>query len=198
MSLNARRECRGVDQTFQRRGIGRNQRNGRTRKPVRLRTSKNARTHRATRPKRVLVVDRHTLMRRVAAGWISRCSGLTVCGMTGGMADAFRAVKRLRPDVVVSEIMRPSDLGFIRELHQRHPRLPILVFSIQNSPANEARAREAGARGYLAKGGGGDQLVRRICAVLRRRKVPNHERAVLGRRDRRRMDHSARVQKRVP
>ena len=130
--------------------------------------SKKSKTGRADGRRTVFLVDRHGLMRRAAAGWINRCSGLTVCGMAGGMATAFRSINRLRPDVVVSEIMRPHDLGFIRELHRRHPRLPILVFSIQDAAGYAARAREAGASGYLMKAAGGDQLVRSIRTVVRR------------------------------
>jgi two-component system, NarL family, invasion response regulator UvrY len=85
------------------------------------------------------------------------------------MAEAFRSVNRLRPDVVVSEIMRPQDLGFIRELRRRHPHLPILVFSMQDEAVFGARAKKAGACGYLMKHAGGDELVRSIRAVLRRR-----------------------------
>ena len=131
--------------------------------------SKRSKNDLTRKPKKVFLVDRHALMRRAAAGWVNRCSGLEVCGMAGGMAQALRAVKRLRPDVVVCEIMRPHDFGFIRELHRRHPRLPILVFSTLDKAVYAARARAAGARGYLMKDGGGEKLVRGVCGVLRRR-----------------------------
>lgn len=132
--------------------------------------------------KRVLLVDRHVLMRRAAAGWINHCSDLEVCGMVGIRAQALRAVVRLHPNLVVSEIMRPQDLGFIRELHRRHPRLAILVFSIQDEVVYGARARAAGARAYLTKAAGGTELVRSVRALLRRRGRANDSRL----RDRRR------------
>ncbi len=124
----------------------------------------------ASQRRRVLLVERHAFMRRAAAAWINRCFDLEVCGMAGGMARAFRAVQQLRPDVVVSEIMRPHDLGFIRELRRRQPRLPILVFSIHDQAVNGARARAAGARGYVMKEAGGDELVQSIRTVLRGRR----------------------------
>ncbi len=90
--------------------------------------------------------------------------------MANGPTQAFHALKRLHPDVVVSEIMEPPSLGFIRELHRRRPELPILVFSIQDAALYGAQAREAGAAGYLMKAAGGNRLVQNICAVLRRRR----------------------------
>jgi DNA-binding NarL/FixJ family response regulator len=109
-------------------------------------------------------------MRCVVAGWINRCPALEVCGMATGPVQALRAVRRLRPDMVVSEILRPHDLGFIRELHQWCPRLPILIFSILDEVEYGAQAREAGAVGYVMKEAGGDELVRSIRSVLRRRR----------------------------
>jgi DNA-binding NarL/FixJ family response regulator len=120
----------------------------------------------AIRRKRVLLVDWHALMRRAAAGWINRSSRLTVCGIAGGRAEALKAVERLHPDIVVSEILQPPDLGFIRELHQRHPRLPILVFTIQEEALYRERAAQAGASGYLMKEAGGEKLVQHVSAVL--------------------------------
>lgn len=118
---------------------------------------------------RIFLVDRHALMRQAAAEWINRCSDLEVCGMAGVIAQALRDIKRMRPDAVVSEIMQPHDLGFIRELHRRHPRLPVLVFSIHDPAEYGARARAAGAGRFLMKAAGGDKLVRSIRAILRGR-----------------------------
>ena len=127
---------------------------------------------------RVFLVDRHALMRRAAAEWINRTQDLEVCGTAGSIGQAFRAARQLNPDLVVSEIMRPHDLGFIRELHRRHPRLPILAFStfsafsMLDEKWHGAKARQAGVSGYLMKEAGGEQLVRSIRTLLRRGKAP--------------------------
>lgn len=116
--------------------------------------------------RRVLLVDRHALMRRAAEGWINGCASLEVCGMAGSMAEAFRAVRSMHPDVVVTEIMRPHDVGFIQQLHREHPHLLILVFTIQEEALFRRRAEEAGADGYLMKGAGGEALLREVRATL--------------------------------
>lgn len=121
----------------------------------------------------VMIVDPHTLTRNSVAAWISRSSDLEVCSAAGRTSEALRAMKRKRPDVVISEIMCPDDLGFIRELHHRYPRVPIVVFSTQDAAVFAARARAAGAAGYLMKEAGGDRLVQSIRAVLRIRPMRN-------------------------
>jgi DNA-binding NarL/FixJ family response regulator len=120
----------------------------------------------SNRCRQVLLVDRHSLMRGVVARWVNGCSGLEVCGGTGSMTRALQAVNKLHPDVVVSEIMQLPSLNFIRELHRRHPRLPILVFTVQDKAVYEVPALAAGARDYLMKEAGGDELVRRIRLLL--------------------------------
>ena len=92
--------------------------------------------------------------------------------MASGTAQAFRAVKRFHPDVVVSEIMQPHDLGFIRELHRREPGLRILVFSMREEAQYGAQARAAGASGYVMKEAGGENLVRAFARAARRPNGP--------------------------
>lgn len=117
---------------------------------------------------RVFLADPHVLMRSAAAQWINASGALRVCGLAGGMAKALREIDRLRPDIVVTEIMRPQDLGFIQELHRRQAHLPILIFTIQEKALFKGRAEKAGAAGYVMKGAGGNRLVQSIRAVLRR------------------------------
>jgi DNA-binding NarL/FixJ family response regulator len=116
------------------------------------------------------LVDRHPLMRGAAAQWINAFSRLAVCGWAGSMATAFERVRCLHPDIIVTEIMQPEDLGFIRELHRRYPALPILVFTTREEEVYRWRAKEAGADRYLTKEAGGDKLIQNIVALLYRRR----------------------------
>lgn len=134
-----------------------------------VKVTRHPRAARTERRSRIYVVDRHALMRKAAAEWIAGCSDLEVCGTSGSMASTFKAIRRLHPDLVVCEILRPQDLGFIRELHWRHRDLPILVFTSQDAAVYAARAREAGAWAYVMKEAGGDAFLQNIHAVLCRR-----------------------------
>jgi len=122
----------------------------------------------------ILIVDDMTAVRKAVGKWINRFPDLQVCGQAMGEKAAFDKINELRPGLVLTEILRPRDLGFIRELHRRYPRLPILVFSHQDEEAYASRAVAVGARGYLMKGVDGDRLVAGIRSALKGRVVLSH------------------------
>lgn len=132
-------------------------------KPRQKGTKPGAREQRAS----VLIVDPHEVMRVAIAEWINSSPDLKVCGVAGGVTHAFWAILRFRPNVIVSEIIRPKDLGFIRELHRQHPRLPIVVFTSHEEALYGAKTRKAGAWRYVMKDAGGDNLVKTLLEVLR-------------------------------
>jgi DNA-binding NarL/FixJ family response regulator len=90
-----------------------------------------------------------------------------VCGEAIGERAAFEKVRRLRPSLILTEIFHAQDLGFVRELHRCHLRLPILVFSFRDEEAYAPLALKVGARGYLPKGVDGNTLVAGIRSVLK-------------------------------
>jgi PleD family two-component response regulator len=117
--------------------------------------------------KRVLIVNGVSLWREALKSNINRSPDLEICGEAFDERSAFEQVSRLQPDLVLSEILRPQDLGFIHELHRLHPRLPILAFSFRDEEGYAARALEDGARGFLMKGVRGNVLVAGIRKVLK-------------------------------
>ena len=133
-------------------------------------TKKRAAHNGTHRQKKVLLVDGHAFARGVVARWVNSCDELHICGEVGSSSRAFAAIRRARPDVVVSEILRPDDLGFLKEMHQRYPKIPVVVFSIQEKSEYGARARRLGASGYVFKADGAEKLVRCLRQLLARGK----------------------------
>jgi DNA-binding NarL/FixJ family response regulator len=131
-----------------------------------------ARTRSRPRCRRIFVVERNLLMRTAIASWVNRFPDLRICGQAATRHGAEKAIAQLHPDLVVTEILRKQDVGFIRSLHRRHPRLPTLVFSIQDEARYATRALAAGACGYLVKGVDGPGLVNGIRAALKLRPCP--------------------------
>jgi DNA-binding NarL/FixJ family response regulator len=127
------------------------------------------------RRRRVFLVDQFPVSRLAVAEWLKLTPDLTVCGEAATADGAFTAVCRLRPDVVVTEVLHQQDFEFVRGLHERHPRLPILVFSFRDEAWYAPRALEAGADGYLSKSVDPTRLVNGIRATLEGRVVLSTE-----------------------
>ncbi len=115
--------------------------------------------------RRVFLVDQFPIVRAAVSEWLERTPDLTLCGQADCVTSGLAGIRRLKPDVVVTEILCQQDLGFIKVLHRRHPRLPILVFSFRDEGWYAPRALEAGADGYLMKGVSMDRLVSGIRAA---------------------------------
>jgi DNA-binding NarL/FixJ family response regulator len=122
-------------------------------------------------PWRILIVNGTKAWCDAVNSRISRYPGLQVCGEAQGEQAGLEMVRRLRPSLILTEIMRAQDLGFIREVHRRHRRLPILVLSFRDEEAYAPLALQAGARGYLMKGVDGGTLVKGIRTALSGRMV---------------------------
>lgn len=125
--------------------------------------------------KRVFVADHFPISRLAMEEWLKATSDLSPCGEADNASNALTAIDHLKPDVVVTEIFRQQDLGFIQSVHQEHPRLPILVFSFRDESWYAPRALAAGANGYLMKGVGRDELLDGIRRTIAGREVLSGE-----------------------
>lgn len=119
--------------------------------------------------KRILLVDDHPFMRAGLAGLIERQPDLVVCGEAGNPSEAFRELARSKPDLVLTDLTMPgrSGLEFIKDLRAAQPALAILVISMHDEVVQAERALRAGARGYIMKEAGGENLLAAIRQVLR-------------------------------
>jgi DNA-binding NarL/FixJ family response regulator len=123
----------------------------------------------ATSRKKILLIDDHPFMRAGLAQLIERQPDLIVCGEAGNPAEALSELARTHPDLVLTDMTMPgrSGLEFIKDLHAQHPALPILVVSMHDEAIYAERALRAGARGYIMKEAGGDNLLTAIRQILR-------------------------------
>ena len=120
-------------------------------------------------PVRILIVDDDPTIRMLVARLLRRQSGWEPCGEASNGAEAIKQVEELSPDVVVMDLGMPVMTGLqaARTIAQSHPRLPMLMMSVQdvsNTLANEAR--NAGYRGAVTKSSG-NEIVKGVEALLR-------------------------------
>jgi DNA-binding NarL/FixJ family response regulator len=119
--------------------------------------------------RKVLLVDDHPFMRAGLAQLIDRQADLCVCGEAGNPAEAIQALAREKPDLVLSDLTMPgrSGLEFIKDLLAANAKLAVLVVSMHDEVVYAERALRAGARGYIMKEAGGENLLAAIRQVLR-------------------------------
>ncbi len=121
--------------------------------------------------RRVFVVDDHPLVRESLAALIGRQPDLCVCGQAEKSGEAFQAVSRLQPNVVVVDLSLQGESGLelIKQL-QNLPEPPrVLVLSMHDEMLYGERALRAGALGYVMKRATTGKVIEGIRQVLQGR-----------------------------
>lgn len=122
----------------------------------------------ATKKKRLLLVDDHPVVLHGLAQVVGVEPDLEVCGQAGNAAEAMKALGRLKPDLVVTDLTLPDKHGleFIKDVLVMHPRTLVLVLSMHDESLYAERILRAGARGYVMKETAADTLVKAARRVL--------------------------------
>jgi DNA-binding NarL/FixJ family response regulator len=119
-------------------------------------------------PRTILVVDDHPLTRHGMAQLIGQQPDLAVCGEAGNAEQALDRVRELQPELVLVDVTLPGKPGLelIKDLAATYPKVLVLVVSMHDESLYAERALRAGARGYLMKSAGGEELVKAIRRVF--------------------------------
>jgi DNA-binding NarL/FixJ family response regulator len=128
----------------------------------------NAITKNLTRQTQVLVVDDHPVVRLGIRQMIATEPSLAVCGEADSVDAALQACRTSEVDLAIVDLSLGSTSGLelIKQLHEEHPTLPILVLSMHDESLFAQRALRAGARGYLQKHEAIDGLIQAIHQVI--------------------------------
>ncbi|AHI00327.1 response regulator transcription factor [Kutzneria viridogrisea] len=118
---------------------------------------------------RVLVVDDHPLFRYGLSSVLAKDSEIEVVGEEATGGTAVSAAARLRPDVVVMDLHLPDINGVeaTRRIVGEDPSVRVLMLTMFDDNDSVFAAMRAGARGYLLKGSGPEELVRAVQSVGR-------------------------------
>ncbi|HVK24246.1 MAG TPA: response regulator transcription factor [Actinokineospora sp.] len=115
----------------------------------------------------VVLVDTQPAIRHGVRSLLARAGGVAVVGEATTPADAVAEAAKHQPNVLVIDLRtgEPGDIQVIRQILQVAPETGVMVFSAIEDDKAVAAAIQAGARGYLTKSAGPDEIVRGIQAV---------------------------------
>ena len=119
-------------------------------------------------PIRVVVTDDHPVVRQGLRSYLE-AQGFEVVGEAADGAGAVEAVRRTRPDVLLTDLVMGGVDGIeaITRLRAEGPPVGILVLTSFSGAEQVIPAIRAGADGYLLKDAGPEALARAIRAVHR-------------------------------
>jgi DNA-binding NarL/FixJ family response regulator len=116
---------------------------------------------------RVLLVDDHAILREGVHALLAREPDILVVGEAADGQEALEQVPRLRPDVVIMDIVMPrmNGLEATRLIKERHPDARVLILSMYDDHEYVVQIIQAGAAGYVLKRVVTEDLVRAIHEV---------------------------------
>jgi two-component system response regulator NreC len=112
----------------------------------------------------VVLADDHQVVRQGLRAILEGEHNLRVVGEAGNGLEAARLVERLRPDVLVLDLMIPglSGLEVTRQLAKRSPKTRVVILSMHGDKSYVLEALRNGAAGYVLKDSSADELIKAV------------------------------------
>ena len=122
---------------------------------------------------RILVADDHAVTRVGLVSLLETEKGIRVVGQAENGAEAVAAAKRLKPDVIIMDLVMPKMDGAeaTAEIKAKSPETKVLLLTSFGSYEGVRRALEAGAEGAILKTAEDETLVPTIRRIFKGEKV---------------------------
>ncbi|GLW55884.1 DNA-binding response regulator [Kitasatospora phosalacinea] len=118
-------------------------------------------------PIRVVVADDQTVVREGIVMLLGLLPGITVVGSAPDGEEALRLVAEHAPDVVLMDLRMPRCDGVeaTRRIRAGHPGTEVVVLTTYADDDSLFSALQAGARGFLTKDAGAEEIARAVADV---------------------------------
>ncbi len=131
----------------------------------------------------ILLADDHAIVRQGLRVLLESEGNFKVVGEAGDGLETIEMVKKLKPDVVVLDVMMPNLNGLeaARQLSKQFPRTKIIILSMYDDEGFVLEALGNGAAGYVLKDSTSKDLVSAINEVVAGRRYlspPLSDRAI--------------------
>lgn len=116
---------------------------------------------------RVLLVEDHPMYGEGLRASLAGDADVVVTGLVRTAAEGSSAVREQAPDVLVVDLGLPdaSGLTLVSQVVAEQPQVGVLVLTSYDDDAHVYAALRAGARGYLVKSAGAEELLRAVRTV---------------------------------
>lgn len=116
---------------------------------------------------KVLLTDDHELVRTGIRRLLEDTGQVLIVGEAECGEDSLKLVQSLKPDVILMDVNMPGIGGVetCRRILQRDPKQKIIVVTVHSGRTFPKRLLEIGAKGYLTKECGVDEMVKAIKQV---------------------------------
>ncbi len=124
---------------------------------------------------RILVIDDGDSVRDIIGLFLEH-AGFEVCGEAADGVEAIEQAKKLKPDLIVLDLVMPRMNGAeaASVLSQTMPDVPIVLLTLYQNVLGSALASAVGIRAVLDKTEGLDKLVACVRLLLRLTAEPPH------------------------
>jgi len=131
----------------------------------------------------ILLADDHPTVRHGLRTLLRAEADFVVVGEASSGVEALQQLERLKPDVLIVDLMMPGVTGLevVRQAEQLSPKTQVIVLSMHANEAYVLEALKSGAAGYVLKGSSSSELVQAIYEVMAKRRflsAPLSERAL--------------------
>jgi len=118
-------------------------------------------------PVTILLVDDHPIVRQGLRHLLDDEPDLKVLGEAGDGVEALLLVERLKPDILIVDMMMPglNGLEVLRQIKKISPLTRSIVLSMQSAEVYVTEAVKNGAAGYVLKETGPSELVNALREV---------------------------------
>jgi two-component system, NarL family, response regulator NreC len=112
----------------------------------------------------IILADDHPVVRRGMQSVLEAEQDFLIVGLAADGLETVRLTERLKPDVLVLDLMMPGlgGLEALRIIREKSLRTRVVILSMYSSSAFIAQALQIGATGYVLKGCPEESLLRSI------------------------------------
>jgi DNA-binding NarL/FixJ family response regulator len=116
---------------------------------------------------KVVLLDDHQMFRDGLKAVISDEKNIELIGAVGSAKELYQLLETKNPDLLITDITMPdiSGIEVTAYINENYPNTKVLILSMHSSEEFIVKALNAGAKGYLPKETGTDELLEAINAI---------------------------------